>query len=41
MRGRYPAGWEYMDQFDAPDEAKERFQVAVEILTGAWSESTA
>jgi len=35
MRGRYPAGWEYMDQFDASAEAKERFQVAVEILTGA------
>jgi hypothetical protein len=24
-----------MDQFDASDEAKERFQVAVELLTGA------
>ena len=35
MRGRYPAGWETMDQFDASDEAKERFQVTVEILTGA------
>jgi hypothetical protein len=35
MRGRYPAGWEFMDQFDAADEAKERFQVTVEILTGA------
>jgi len=35
MRGRYPAGWEYMDQFDDSDEAKERFQVTVEILTGA------
>src|SRR5262249_43630129 len=35
MRGRYPAGWEYMNQFDASAEAKERFQVAVEILTGA------
>jgi hypothetical protein len=35
MRGRYPAGWEYMDQFDASDETKERFQVTVEILTGA------
>jgi len=35
MRGRYPAGWEYMDQFDASAEAKERFQVTVEILTGA------
>lgn len=35
MRGRYPAGWEYMDQFDASDEAKERFRVTVEILTGA------
>ena len=34
MRGRYPAGWEAMDQFDASDEAKERFQVAVELLTG-------
>ena len=35
MRGRYPAGWEYMDQFEASDEAKERFQVTVEILMGA------
>jgi hypothetical protein len=35
MRGRYPAGWEYLDQFDASDEAKERFQVTVQILTGA------
>lgn len=35
MRGRYPAGWESMDQFDASAEAKERFQVTVEILTGA------
>jgi len=34
MRGRYPAGWEYMDQFDASEEAKERFQATVEILTG-------
>ena len=34
MRGRYPAGWEYMNQFDASDEAKERFQATVEILTG-------
>jgi hypothetical protein len=35
MRGRYPAGWEYLDQFDASDAAKERFQMAVQILTGA------
>ena len=34
MRGRYPAGWEYMDQFDASDEAKKRFQAAMEILAG-------
>jgi len=34
MRGRYPAGWEYMDQFDASDEAKERFQVTVQLLSG-------
>jgi hypothetical protein len=34
MRGRYPAGWEYLDRFDASDEARERFQVTVEILTG-------
>jgi hypothetical protein len=35
MRGRYPAGWEYLDQFEASEEAKERFQVTVQILTGA------
>ena len=35
MRGRYPAGWETMDQFDASAEAKERFQVTVQLLTGA------
>jgi hypothetical protein len=35
MRGRYPAGWEYMDQFDASDEAKERLQVTMEIMNGA------
>jgi len=35
MRGRYPAGWEYLDQFDADDQAKERFMVTVQILTGA------
>jgi hypothetical protein len=35
MRGRYPAGWEYLDQFQASDEAKERFRVPIEILTGA------
>lgn len=35
MRGRYPAGWEYLDQFQASDEAKERFRVTIEILTGA------
>jgi hypothetical protein len=35
MRGRYPAGWEYLDQFDASEEAKERFQVTVQLLTGA------
>jgi hypothetical protein len=35
MRGRYPAGWEYMNQFDASADAKERFQVTVEIMTGA------
>jgi hypothetical protein len=35
MRGRYPAGWEYLDQFKASDEAKERFRVTLEILTGA------
>ena len=34
MRGRYPAGWEYMDQFDASAEAKQRFQVTVQILSG-------
>jgi hypothetical protein len=34
MRGRYPAQWEYLDQFDVSDEAKERFQVTVQILTG-------
>ena len=32
MRGRYPAGWEYVDQFDASEEAKQRFQVTVQIL---------
>ncbi len=35
MRGRFPAGWDYMDQFDASDEAKERFQATVHILSGA------
>src|SRR5262249_29814932 len=35
MRGRYPAGWEYMDQFNASTEAKERFQATVQLLTGA------
>lgn len=35
MRGRYPAGWEYLDRFDASADAKERFRVAIEILTGA------
>jgi hypothetical protein len=34
MRGRYPAGWEYMEHFDASDEAKERVRATVEILTG-------
>jgi hypothetical protein len=34
MRGRYPARWEYLDQFDASAEAKQRFQVTVQILTG-------
>jgi hypothetical protein len=34
VRGRYPAGWEYVDQFDASDEAKQRFKVTVQILTG-------
>ena len=34
MRGRYPAGWDYMDQFDASAEAKKRFQATVEILSG-------
>jgi len=34
MRGRYPAGWEYVDQFDASEEAKQRFKVTVQILAG-------
>jgi hypothetical protein len=34
MRGRYPAGWEYLDQFDASTQAKQRFQATVEMLTG-------
>ncbi len=35
MRGRYPAGWEYLDRFEASAEAKQRFQATVELLLGA------
>ena len=35
MRGRYPAGWEYLDKFEASAEAKERVRLTMEILSGA------
>src|SRR5437660_503857 len=35
MRGRYPAGPEYVDHLDGSDLAKERLQVVLETLAGA------
>lgn len=34
MRGRYPAGLEYVEHFNASEQAKRRFQVTVQLLAG-------